>query len=222
MYLAPVLILWFAKGRGYYTAGTYPMLMAMGAALIESWLMRLRRPWQGALQAGYLAALFAWGLYVSTSILPLASNGPLRDIALYNNGDLREEIGWNELVQKVAVIRDSFPEQQRKRVGVIVGNYGEQGAIEILGPAYHLPQPISGTNSAWLRGYPIPPPSILIVLGLSRKTADQYFTSCTLAGHNSNSEGVHNEESDDHPDILVCGPPRLPWPELWQKLQSFG
>ena len=44
------------------------------------------------------------------------------------------------------------------QVGILVGNYGEQGAIEILGPAYHLPPPISGTNSAWLRGYPTPPP----------------------------------------------------------------
>jgi hypothetical protein len=107
-------------------------------------------------------------------------------------------------------------------VGVLVGNYGEQGAIEMLGPAYHLPAPISMTNSAWLRGYPEPPPTTLIVVGFSRTAADRAFTGCRLAGHNGNSEGIHNEESQSHPDIFVCGPPKLPWPEFWKEYQSFG
>jgi hypothetical protein len=107
-------------------------------------------------------------------------------------------------------------------VGVLVGNYGEQGAIEILGQAYHLPVPISGTNSAWLRGYPVPPPATLIVLGFSRHYVDETFTSCRLAGHISNPDGIQNEESREHPDIFVCGGPRLPWPEFWKKYQTFG
>ena len=66
------------------------------------------------------------------------------NFALENNGDLREEIGWDDLVRTVAGIRDSLPAEQRENVGESVRNYGEQGAIEILGPAYHLPPPISG------------------------------------------------------------------------------
>ena len=141
--------------------------------------------------------------------------------ALENNGDLREEIGWDELVKTVAGIRDSLPAEQRQNVGVAVGNYGEQGAVEILGAAYHLPVPISGTNSAWLRGYPVPPPSTLIVVGLSHQYADRMFTGCRVAGHNGNSLGVQNEESQDHPDIFVCGGPRMPWPEFWKEFQGF-
>jgi hypothetical protein len=114
------------------------MLMAMGGATIEGWLKHLPRLWRGTIQAAYLVALTAWGIYVSTVILPLASSGPLRDRALNNNGDLREEIGWNELVKMVADIRDSLPAEQRQNVGVLVGNYGEQGAIEILGRTYQL------------------------------------------------------------------------------------
>ena len=105
---------------------------------------------------------------------------------------------------------------------MIVGNYGEQGAIEILGPAYHLPMPISMTNSAWLRGYPLPPPSMLIVIGFSRETAERAFTSCRLAGQNRNNYCIQNEESQYHPDIFVCCGPRLPWPEFWKEYQSFG
>ena len=51
---------------------------------------------------------------------------------------------------------------------------------------------------------------------------DADFTSCRLAGHNGNSLGVHNEESDDSPDIFVCGPPRKGWPEFWRTNQRFG
>jgi hypothetical protein len=142
--------------------------------------------------------------------------------ALKNNGDLREEIGWNELVKTVAEIRDSLPPEQRQNYGVLVGNYGEQGAIEILGPAYNLPQPISGTNSAWLRGYPTPPPSTLIVLGFSQRQAERAFSSCHVAGHISNPYGVENEETKYHPDIFVCGPPVKPWPEFWKDFQRFG
>jgi len=222
MYVVPLIIFWASRGRGYYTAATYPMLMAMGAVVIARALTPLPRFWRAGTQAAYTVALLAWGVYVATIILPLASNGPLRARALDNNGDLREEIGWNELVKTVAQIRDSFPPQEQPRVGIVVGNYGEQGAIEILGPAYHLPPPISGTNSAWYRRYPTSPPSTLIVVGHSREYVDKTFTSCRLVAHNTNPYGIHNEESDDHPDIFLCGAPRVPWPEFWKNYQSFG
>jgi len=78
------------------------------------------------------------------------------------------------------------------------------------------------TNSAWLRGYPANPPSMLIVLGFSKEGADKAFTGCRLAGHNGNSDKVKNEESESHPDIFVCGGPRLGWSEFWKEYQAFG
>jgi hypothetical protein len=222
MYVVPLIIFWASKGRGYYTAAAYPMLMAMGAVVIARAVAPLPRFWRTGALGAYTVALLAWGVYVATIILPLASNGPLKARALDNNGDLREEIGWNELVKTVAQIRDSLPAQQQARVGILVGNYGEQGAIEILGPAYHLPAPISGTNSAWYRRYPMPPPSTLIVVGHSREYVERTLTSCQLVAHYGNPYGIHNEESDDHPDIFLCGAPRVPWPEFWKNYQSFG
>lgn len=222
MWLFPVAFFWLSKGRHYYTGAAYPMLFAMGAVTIAGWLAHVPRFWRSAIWTVYLLALLAWGVRASTVILPWQSSGPLKDFALRNNGDLREEIGWDDLVKNVAAIRDSLSPDQQKDLGIVVGNYGEQGAIEILGRPYHLPPPISTTNSAWLRGYPTPPPGTLIVLGISQESADRVFTSCRLAGHNGNSLGIENEESKDHPDIFICGPPRLPWPEVWKKYQSFG
>ncbi len=159
---------------------------------------------------------------MSAIIIPFATGGKLKDFALKNNGDLREEIGWNELVATVASIRDSLPPEQRTTARVIVGNYGEQGAVEFLGAPYQLGLPISGTNSSWYRSYPQTPPSSLIVVGWSEEDADETFTGCRLAGHNGNSLGVKNKESEDNPGIFICDGPRDGWPKFWQCFRRFG
>jgi hypothetical protein len=222
MYVIPFALFYIGKGRHYYLAGAYPMLMAMGATSSEHWLRSLPKLVRRSIAGIFFAGLAVCGAYICALILPLATAGPLRDFALQRNGDLREEIGWDQMVRVVAGIRDSLPPEQQSSVGVVVGNYGEQGAIEMLGRAYHLPPPISMTNSAWLRGYPALPPSTLIVLGFSREDADRAFTECRLAVHNDNAEGIPNEESEVHPDIFVCGPPREPWPEFWKHNQRYG
>ncbi len=222
MYLTPLALFWFSKGRSYYMAGAYPLLLAMGAVMAERWVRHLAKAGRRTVEAVYFTAFAFVAGYICAVILPLTSSGPLEKFALAHNGDLREEFGWNELVRTVAQIRDSLPPEQQAHLGVTTGNYGEYGAIEILGRAYGLPTPIGTTNSEWLRGYPSPPPTTLIVLGLRAQQANALFTGCRLAGHNGNSEGVRNEESADHPDIFVCGPPRKPWTEIWDEHRDFG
>jgi len=222
MYLIPLAVFAVTRARFYYLGAAYPMLIAMGAVVGERWVGSLSRLWRRTVESVFFTGVAAYGLLFGAMIIPVASGGPLKEFALKNNGDLREQVGWDDLVRTVAGIRDSLPAEQREGARILVGNYGEAGAIEILGPAYHLPPPISLTNSAWLRGYPTPPPATLIVVGWSYKQVEETFTSCRLAGHNGNPFGVKNEESEDHPDIFVCGWPREPWPEFWQDHQRFG
>ncbi len=143
--------------------------------------------------------------------------------ALENNGDLREEIGWDEMVKTVAGIRDSLPAEQQQNVG----DDGEK----LRG---------AGSDRDSGAGLSFAAADQRNQLGVApRISGDAAFdsdragtvaqgggaaciTSCRLAGHNGNSFGVKNEESEDHPDIFVCGPPRLPWPEFWKEYQGFG
>jgi 4-amino-4-deoxy-L-arabinose transferase-like glycosyltransferase len=222
MFLLPAAFYTFTRAVFYYLAPTYPMLIAMGAVGFESWRARLRHGWAVALTIVLSAGIVSAGAYAIAIVVPLQANGPLRNFALAQNDALREEIGWNDLVRTVAQIRDSLPPDQQAHLGITTGNYGEYGAIDVLGRAYGLPEPIGTTNSEWLRGYPTPQPTTLIVLGLGEQEANSLFTGCRWAGHDGNSEGVRNEESVDHPDIFVCGPPRLPWPQLWQEHKDFG
>ncbi|WP_266183229.1 glycosyltransferase family 39 protein [Dyella humicola] len=222
MYVVPLLLFLFAQGRFYYTCGAYPMLLAMGSVTGERWLRALRPAWRVGIATLAFTGVFAVGVYATLRIVPIATSGPLRDFALKNNADLREEIGWDELVAHVAAIRDALPAEQQANLGIAVGNYGEYGAIALLGQHYHLPMPITTINSGWLRGYPQTPPTTLIVLGNSRERANLLFTNCRVAGHTSNALGLVNEESGDHPDILVCGPTRKPLSELWKHGPDFG
>jgi 4-amino-4-deoxy-L-arabinose transferase-like glycosyltransferase len=217
----PVVVFSLSKGRGYYAGAVYPMLFAAGSVLWDRWAHWLRTAWARVVQVVTFAAIAVGGYAVGRVVLPIPPISS-HNFALKNNGDLREEIGWTDLVAEVARIRDSLPPDQRAHLGIITGNYGETGAIDLYGPRYGLPQAISGTNVAWYRGYDNPPPQTLIVLGQSRADADDMFQSCRLAGHDGNPYGIKNEESVDHPDIFVCGPPRQPWPEFWKHFRSFG
>jgi len=222
MYVIPFVLFAVSKGRDYYLAGAYPMLLAMGAVAGEQWISGLSRGWRWTVEGVYFTGVGVCGLALGLVLIPFANSGRLKEFALKNNGDLREEIGWEELVREVARVRDSLPAEQRANFGVVVGNYGEAGAVEILGQAYGLPRPISVTNSGWYRGYPTPQPTTLIVVGWSQKDMDEGFTGCRVAGHNGNSLGVRNEESRDHPEIFVCGGPKLSWPQFWEHYQWFG
>jgi len=117
----------------------------------------------------------------------------------------REEIGWTDLAQTVARVYESIPMAERSRTGILTGNYGEGGALNLYGPAYGLPRAMAGTNSFWYRGYTEPPPETVIVAGFDLDEAKELFTSCSVAARNTNRYNVVNEESRDHP-IFWCAP----------------
>jgi hypothetical protein len=77
-------------------------------------------------------------------------------------------------------------------------------------------------NSVWYRGYGDPPPQTLIVMGLWRRFVEENFYSCRLAGHVTNRFGINNEETREHPDIYVCGPPKDGWVVWWKDFHYFG
>lgn len=168
-------------------------------------------------------ALVIGGLISAPVMLPIAPvNSWLWNVTAQVQDNFAEEIGWQDLVQNVARIYAALPENERSRAGILAGNYGGAGALNLYGPAYGLPRGISGINSYWLRGYGDPPPETLIVLGFSRGEAARIFESCELAGHVTNRYGVRNEESVRHPDIFVCRRLRHPWPDFWRSFRRFG
>jgi hypothetical protein len=223
MYIVPLVLFAVFKGRDYYFAPAYPMLYAAGSVFGERWLAGTRSGWATAVRTAAWVALVLDILLAVTFFLPVAPvNSAWGRLAFKLQGDYPEEIGWPELVQTVAQVRDALPEQDRARLGILAGNYGEAGAINLFGPDYGLPRAMSGINSFWRQGYGDPPPETLIVIGLSQHFVDKNFASCMVAGHTWNQYGVKNEETEEHPDIYVCRGLRESWPEFWKDFQYFG
>jgi hypothetical protein len=133
-----------------------------------------------------------------------------------------EEIGWPEFVDTVAQVRDHLPASERERLGILAGNYGEVGALNLYGEKYGLPRAISGVNSSWERGYGSPVPETLIVVGFPRDFLQRRFRSCELAGRTWNRYGVANEETVEDPDIFVCRGLRGSWEAFWKEVRGFA
>ena len=223
MYIVTLLLFTVAKGRWYYMGPAYPMLYAAGAVWGEQWLATLQRGRAIAVRRAVWVALAFELVFTTAFWLPLPPlNSRWWEINNSLTGDFREQVGWRELVQEVAKIRDSLAPEERAHLGIIGSNYGEAGAINLYGPEYGLPRAISGVNSFWYYGYGDPAPQTVIVIGLSRKYMEKTFGPCRLAGHTWNQYGIKNEETVDHPDIWVCGPPKAGWPEFWRDFRYFG
>ena len=216
-------LFFFAKGRDYYMAAAYPMLLAMGAAAGERWIAHpakagplgrrnrlLRRP--RILRSLHLrcgsAPLCRWPAQATlrsteTATCAKRSAGPRWSIRSPASAIPCPPISALTLASLSATTERLAP----SKCSALPINYLRRSA---------RPTP-SG-----YRGYPTPPPTTIILLGNSRERADELFTNCRLAGHNGNPDRVRNEESIDHPDIFVCGPPRISWQEMWQKVRDFG
>jgi Dolichyl-phosphate-mannose-protein mannosyltransferase len=223
MFIVPFVLFVIARGRAYYMAPGYPMLLAAGAVWGERWLATLPSPSVLAIRRSAWIALTIGALIVAATVLPIAPPGSFwwqsADKAI--GGNFNEEIGWPELVQTVASIRDALPIEDRSRLGILAADSGQAGAINLYGPAFGLPKAICGMNSHWYRGYGKPTPETVIVVGMPRAFAEGAFESCEIAGHVTNRFGVKNS-AVPNTEIFVCRGLRKPWPSFWQRMRSYG
>jgi len=223
MYVCTLAIFVLAKARFYYLAPMYPVLLAAGSIVWGRWIRSLRPVASRVAQGVLCAGMVAGGLIFALTTMPVAPIGS----ALWNftskvHDQFREQIGWTDLAQNVAGAYRSLPAEEQAHTGILAGNYGEGGALNLYGPALGLPHAMAGTNSFWYRGYAQPPPETVILVGFDLDEGEELFSSCRVAAKNTNRYNVVNEESRDHPDILVCRHLRKSWPEFWQKFRRFG
>jgi len=223
MYVIALVLFALSRGRGYYLAPAYPMLLAAGTVALQSGLDHLRATPARAARAGAWVVLVLAGASSATIALPI---GPINSstwrVARKVHDTFAEQVGWEELAQRVAEVYRSLPEDERARTAILTNNYGEAGALNLYGPALGLPAVISRTNTYWYRGYGNPPPLTIIELGNTAEDENNSAAKCTSFGKFRNSAGVDNEESAWDYEIFVCRdiPPR--WPEIWGPKPRFG
>lgn len=160
-YLVFLAMMMAMHGKDYYLAPMYPILFAAGSVAFS----RLtRRDWPLIAYAVNFAfdLCFFTGPIVLTLLPPATYNpytapfnpnsarfekytGPLPEI-------LSDRFGWPQMVQGFAVRYNALPADIRSRTAIYCGNYGEAGAVTILGPQYGLPPAISGHQNFYYWG----------------------------------------------------------------------
>ena len=217
-YLAALAITMLVRGQVYYATGLYPVIFAASGVVADGWLARGHR----RLRAGVLgAAGAASGALVALIMLPLLSPGTLAQTPfpdLYDGS--AEQIGWPDLVQTVTGVVGDLPPEQRDRATILTGNYGEAGALILLGDET-LPPVYSGHNSfAW---WGPPPDDRDVVVLVGHWSPDSYAAelgTCEQRARIGNSAGIENEESVA--GVWVCADPPARWSEVWDDLSFFG
>ncbi len=223
MYVISLILFAVAKGRDYYMAAAYPMLLAAGAVWCESWLGTMGKRAQITISRAVwiLLALAAVNTFVVTVPIAPVGSGWWR-YADSMNQCFNAEIGWPEMVDTIAHVRDSLPVEERVGVGVLAGDEGEAGAVNLYGRRYGLPEAISGMNSNWLRGYGNPPPRVVIAVGFRQSDLNRIFASCESTAELQNPYGIVNTSIGDNSIVYVCRNIRKPWSEFWKGFQYYG
>jgi hypothetical protein len=234
MYVVPLVLLMVLRGRDYYLAPAYPMLYAAGAVWIEERSKKAMT--QGskdesgkdtkvsqAVRRGIWVALVVDVVVAGAVALPIAPvNSRWWKVAAKIDLVFPEEIGWEEFTQSVAEVWGRLPEEERGHAGILAGNYGEVGALNLYGERFGLPRAASGVNSSWERGYGESVPETLVVVGYPRELLEKYFASCEVGGRVWNKYGVANEETVEDPEIFVCRGLKGNWEEFWRAVRKFA
>ena len=219
------------KGKDYYVTPAFATLFAAGAVAIEGYSALGFRRW---LRPASVALLLA-GLPLLPMVLPIL---PPESVAGYQERlgiappasekahahaalphHFAWQFGWEEMVASVAAAYYALPPEEQARVAIVGNNYGESGAVDLLGPKYGLPLPALGVHqSYWLWGPGPPGKDILIVLGDRPEHLAKWCGDVRVAAEHTHPLGAVWENAP----VLVCREPRTTLQEIWPKLKKWG
>lgn len=227
-YLVAFTVFVVLKGKNYYLAPIYPMLLAAGAVTIESGIERLRQQW---LKPVTLTILLATGAWLAPIVMPVL---PVDQFISYMNKlpfkvprsehsheraalpqHYADQFGWEEIVAETAKAFNKLSPAERTGCGIFAQDYGQAGAIDFFGPRYGLPPALSGHQTYYLwgpRGYS---GNCLIVLDDQKEVLEGLFEQVEYVG-----------TSEDNPyalerniPVFICrgakfGTLEKAWPQL--------
>ncbi len=219
IFLTIFAFLVIANGKHYYLGAAYPMLFAAAPLGIMKIVRERRLRWD-RVRNGYVGLLSVGGLLTFPAVLPtLPADSSLRYELGRKWPSYAEILGWDELVAQVAGVYQSLPVAERDRAAILTENYGEAGALDVLGEHYALPHAISGHNNYYLWGPGSATGDICITVGIPDDTVHRMFAEVTPAGRITNSQHIKNLEFGR--PIYICRKPRRPLVQMWAMLKHY-
>jgi dolichyl-phosphate-mannose-protein mannosyltransferase len=203
-------------GKAYYLASLYPVLLGIGALPTADWMQRRR--WNARLLAAAIVVTAAISAFIALPILPEKSLQGSAVMAI--NPDQGETVGWPRFVDTVDAAWRSIPAGERARTAIFTGNYGEAGAVDILGGSKGLPRAYSAHNGFSEWGEPPARDTHALVIGYDGASdAAPDFGNCRTVARVDNGVGLDNDEQGL--PLLLCRPSST-WATLWPRLVHFN
>jgi len=230
-YLICYAFLFALHGKNYYLAPIYPMLLAAGAVVIESFVALPSRTW---LKPAVLALLLIEGALLSAIVVPVFSPDhflaymrrlPFKlPVMEYSHGRAAlpqwyaDQFGWQEIVGETAVAWNQIKPQERADCAVFAQDYGAAGAIDFLGRRYGLPSALSGHQTYWLWGPHSYSGNCMIVLNDGRDDLKQLFNDVEYVGASPDNPYALEKQVS----VWICRGPKFgTLAELWPQLKKW-
>ncbi|HWM23707.1 MAG TPA: glycosyltransferase family 39 protein [Chthoniobacterales bacterium] len=216
------------KGKNYYLAAAYPMLLAGGAVALEN-ITRERGRWSRGVYVGLIVTATCLIAPTVAPILPVeiyvryqkaigleppkAENQPTGPLPQH----FADEFGWEEMALEVARVYHDLPPEQRAATAIFANSYGQAGAIDFFGKKYGLPKAISNHQSYWLWGPRGFTGGSVIVLGSDGSGDREHFASVEAVGRTYHPYS----RRDEHFEVFLCRDLNTTLPALWPKTKKW-
>lgn len=207
--------MWLLNAKAYYLFALYPVLFASGAVKIET-LLAKRSGWV------YVVAIItlAPSIYFIPEATPIL---PIDQFVAYQGleetkgrveltGDYADMFGWEAQVQLVDSVYQSLSQEEQNNCVLWAENYGEAGALKILGKKYNLPNPISRHGSFWLWGYGNKNAAVWISLGNEKSSVTRVFEDVQLVKLITHKYAIGEENGIP---LYLCRKPKVDIEKWW-------
>jgi hypothetical protein len=230
-YLAAFVVFVVLKGKNYYLAPIYPVFLAAGAIVLESFIERSRQMWLKPVIVTLLVVGGAWLAPVVMPILPVdqfisymkklpfpvprSEHSHMRAVLPQHFAD---QFGWEEIVTTVNQAYTRLSPEERPGCGIFAQDYGQAGAIDFLGRRYGLPPALSGHQTYFLwgpRGYS---GNCLIVLDDTREALENLFAHVEFVGKSADNPYALEREIP----VYICRGAKFgSLAEMWPRLKKW-
>ncbi len=207
--------------KSYFLVPAFPPLLAAGAVALERRARLQRRRRRSALLVPLtVVALVLGGVVLVPVVAPILPPRTLATVMPSPIQPVADRFGWSQFVGTVAAVYRRLPARQQAETTILAGNYGEAGAFDLLGPAYHLPAAISPHNTYYFWGQGVAPGSVVIATDFQRAELTPYFASVRQAATVPAQDGIQNEEVGR--PVWICQGLKMPWASVWPHLKNFS
>ncbi|WP_273567449.1 glycosyltransferase family 39 protein [Maribacter halichondriae] len=152
--LLVIAILLLLRGKSYYTIGLFPLIVAAGTLIVEKYVKHLvPRIIIPAIMVLLTLPILPFGMpiYGQQGLIDYYADLE-KDFGLllgrtFEDGsvhslpqDYADQLGWEELAQITAKAYEQIPDKEK--AAIYCENYGQAGAISVIGKKHGLPEPL--------------------------------------------------------------------------------